>query len=77
MGLQNPSGQYKIILLCNDGLTIGHKQKLELIGINPARLTEDKISRSVTLVSPISGYVKAVNVSIENRYLRQMYCSKL
>jgi cobalt-zinc-cadmium efflux system membrane fusion protein len=40
------------------------KQKLELIGINPTRLTEDNISRTVALVSPISGYVKAVNVSI-------------
>jgi len=40
------------------------KQKLELIGINPARLTEDNISRSVALLSPITGYVKAVNVSI-------------
>ena len=40
------------------------KQKLELIGINPTLLTEDNISRTVALVSPISGYVKAVNVSI-------------
>jgi cobalt-zinc-cadmium efflux system membrane fusion protein len=40
------------------------EQKLTLVGINPTRLTEDNISRSVTLVSPISGYVKTVNVSI-------------
>lgn len=40
------------------------EQKLGLIGIQTARLTEDNISRSVALVSPISGYVKAVNVSI-------------
>lgn len=40
------------------------EQKLSLIGINPSRLTEDNISRSVALVSPISGYVKTVNVSI-------------
>jgi len=40
------------------------KQKLALIGINPAKLNEDNISRSVALVSPISGYVKSVNVSI-------------
>ena len=40
------------------------KQKLELIGINPARLNEDNISRSVALKSPISGFLKAVNVSI-------------
>jgi len=40
------------------------KQKMELIGINPANLTEDNISRPVALHSPISGYVKAINVSI-------------
>jgi len=40
------------------------EQKLSLIGINPFRMNEDNISRSVALVSPISGYVKAVNVSI-------------
>ncbi|MDD4968662.1 MAG: efflux RND transporter periplasmic adaptor subunit [Paludibacter sp.] len=40
------------------------EQKLTLIGINPNRMNEDNISRSVALVSPISGYVKAVNVSI-------------
>lgn len=40
------------------------EQKLSLIGINSQRLTEDNISRSVALVSPIAGYVKAVNVSI-------------
>ena len=40
------------------------EQKLGLIGINPARLTEDNISRSVALVSPISGYVKTANISI-------------
>ena len=40
------------------------KQKLALIGINPAQLNENNISRSVKLVSPISGYVQAVNVSI-------------
>jgi len=40
------------------------EQKLALIGINPSRMSENTISRSVALVSPISGYVKAVNVSI-------------
>ena len=40
------------------------EQKLGLIGINPSRMNENTISRSVALVSPISGYVKAVNVSI-------------
>jgi membrane fusion protein, heavy metal efflux system len=40
------------------------EQKLVLIGINPANLSENDISRSVSLVSPINGYVKAVNVNI-------------
>lgn len=40
------------------------EQKLALIGINPKNLHEDDISRSVALVSPISGFVKAVNINI-------------
>jgi cobalt-zinc-cadmium efflux system membrane fusion protein len=40
------------------------EQKLALIGINPAKLHEDDISSSVALVSPISGFVKAVNINI-------------
>ncbi|MDD4994246.1 MAG: efflux RND transporter periplasmic adaptor subunit [Paludibacter sp.] len=40
------------------------EQKLSLVGINPFKLNEDNISRSVALVSPITGYVKVVNVSI-------------
>ena len=40
------------------------EQKLYLIGINPDRLTEDNISYTVNLVSPIKGFLKAVNVNI-------------
>ena len=40
------------------------EQKLSLIGINPAKLHEDDISSAVALVSPISGFVKSVNVNI-------------
>lgn len=40
------------------------EQKLALIGINPTNLHEDDISSSVALLSPISGFVKAVNVNI-------------
>jgi len=40
------------------------EQKLALIGINPVNLHEDDISSSVALVSPISGFVKAVNINI-------------
>jgi len=58
--LQQVTTEYKNLKSMTNAL----KQKLELIGIRPAKLTEDNISRSVALVSPISGYVKAVNVSI-------------
>jgi membrane fusion protein, heavy metal efflux system len=40
------------------------EQKLAMIGIDPAGLHEDDISRSVAVVSPISGYIKAVNINI-------------
>lgn len=38
--------------------------KLRLIGINPANLVAGKISKSVNIYSPISGYVSKVNVNI-------------
>ena len=40
------------------------EQKLALIGINPTNLNDDNITRSIAVVSPISGYVKTVNVNI-------------
>ena len=40
------------------------KQKLVLISINPDNLQEDNISRSISISSPISGYVDAVNVNL-------------
>ena len=40
------------------------EQKLSILGINPGKLNENTISKSIALVSPISGYVKTVNVSI-------------
>ncbi|MCX6248714.1 MAG: efflux RND transporter periplasmic adaptor subunit [Bacteroidetes bacterium] len=42
----------------------GLEQKLIMIGINPAGFTEDNITSSVAVISPISGYVKSVNVNI-------------
>ncbi len=39
-------------------------QKLALIGLDASRLTEDNITRSVSLCSPISGYIKTVNVNL-------------
>lgn len=40
------------------------EQKLVLININPAGLTENTISSSISLVSPINGYVEVVNVNL-------------
>lgn len=39
-------------------------EKLRLIGINPDKLNENSISRSISIPSPIDGYVSAVNVNI-------------
>ncbi|MDP4268637.1 MAG: efflux RND transporter periplasmic adaptor subunit [Bacteroidota bacterium] len=58
--VQQVTSEYKIL----KAQLIALRQKLELAGINPNRLTENTIRRSVAVTSPISGYVKAVNVSI-------------
>ena len=39
-------------------------EKLKLININPDLLSEKNLSRSVTIYSPIDGYVSKVNVNI-------------
>jgi membrane fusion protein, heavy metal efflux system len=46
------------------------EQKLKLIGINPVALREDNISSTVNLVSPITGFLRAVNVNI-GKYVTQ------
>ena len=40
------------------------EQKLLMIGIDPGQLSEENISSSVSLTSPIKGYLKSVNVNI-------------
>ena len=42
----------------------GFAEKLRLIGIDPSRLSEQSVSRSVAVYSPINGFVKKVNVNI-------------
>ncbi|MEX1201992.1 MAG: efflux RND transporter periplasmic adaptor subunit [Ferruginibacter sp.] len=39
-------------------------QKLQLVGISIDRLSENNISRSINIYSPIDGFVSAVNVNI-------------
>jgi membrane fusion protein, heavy metal efflux system len=58
--LQQVTADYKSLKAQVSGL----KQKLALIGINAADLHEDDISSSVPVVSPITGYVKTVNVNV-------------
>ena len=40
------------------------EQKLLLIGLNPASISPANISKSIRVISPINGYVSAVNVNI-------------
>lgn len=39
-------------------------EKLRLIGLNPSELTENNLSRSISVRSPINGFVSKVNVNI-------------
>lgn len=45
-------------------LVKGFAEKLRLININPGSLSENNISRSVPMYSPINGFVSKVNVNI-------------
>lgn len=49
-------------------LVRGYMEKLRLIRINPDKLTESTISRSVPVYAPINGFVSKVNVNI-GRYV--------
>lgn len=42
----------------------GYEEKLKIIGINPESLTVANISRTVSIKSPINGYITHVNVNI-------------
>ena len=44
------------------------EENLELIGIQPKKLDESKISKRITITSPINGYVSKVNANI-GKYL--------
>lgn len=45
-------------------LVKGYSEKLRLVNINPDKLNENTISRSVPVYSPINGFVSKVNVNI-------------
>jgi len=58
--LQQTTSEYRSLKAQLKGIG----QKLKVIGINPATLTEDGISATIALVSPINGYVKTANISM-------------
>lgn len=58
--LQQVTSEYQIL----KAQLMGLEQKLCLIGISASKLTADNISSTAKVVSPISGFLKAVNVSI-------------
>ena len=57
---QQITSEYKIL----KGKVSALGQKLSLIGLNPAALSETNIKRAIPVISPISGFVKQVNVNI-------------
>jgi len=58
--LQQVTSDYKILKAQMRAM----EQKLRLIGIQASKLTADNITSTANVVSPISGFLKAVNVSI-------------
>jgi cobalt-zinc-cadmium efflux system membrane fusion protein len=42
----------------------GMGQKLKVLGIDPANLTDDNITSSIAVVAPISGYIQTANISM-------------
>jgi len=61
---QQSESEYKIQKITVNSLY----QKLKLTGIDPERLDENSISRSIKIYAPITGYVSAVNANI-GKYL--------
>ncbi|NJK97380.1 MAG: efflux RND transporter periplasmic adaptor subunit [Bacteroidales bacterium] len=45
-------------------------QKLKMIGVNPSQLNEDNISGSISLVAPVNGYIRNVNLNV-GKYVTQ------
>lgn len=58
--LQQAENEYRNLNIESKGLA----EKLRLIGLNPARLNENNIGRTINVYSPIEGYVSKVNVNI-------------
>lgn len=58
--VQQTETEYKTLKAQLKGL----EQKLIALGIDPAHLTEDKITSLLPVVAPISGYIKSVNINL-------------
>ena len=58
--LEQTESEYQMQRIITNSL----KEKLRLIGLNPDRISENNITRSINIYSPIDGYVSAVNVNI-------------
>ena len=58
--MQQVTSEYKILKAQLRAM----EQKLRLIGIQASNLTADNITSTASVVSPISGFLKSVNVSI-------------
>ncbi len=58
--LQQAQVEYQTLRIQQRALS----EKLRLIGIDPTQLSEDNLSRSVRVLSPIDGFVSAVHANI-------------
>jgi membrane fusion protein, heavy metal efflux system len=58
--LQQVTSDYKTLKVQARAL----EEKLELAGVNPSVLNEDNITYQLKVTSPISGYIRAVNINI-------------
>jgi membrane fusion protein, heavy metal efflux system len=58
--LQQARSQYQ----SEKAIVQGLESKLRLLGIDPSQLAGGKISSTITMHSPVNGYVSAVNVNI-------------
>ncbi|MBL0098574.1 MAG: efflux RND transporter periplasmic adaptor subunit [Bacteroidetes bacterium] len=60
----NPFQEAEAVFKSNKVLIRSLSEQLKLAGINPEGLTDDNISRSVAIRSPIDGYVAVVKVNV-------------
>lgn len=57
---EQTESEYKMQQITASGL----REKLKLVGLNPDKLSENNISRTINIYSPINGYVSDVMVNI-------------